>query len=85
MADSNQVISLGDQFQKVLERESMTHSVDGEAYSLYSLRHFYAVQMLRRGKANVFDIARNMGTSVHIIESYYGRSATSAVVAARLG
>lgn len=85
MADGNQVISLGDQFQKVLDRESMTHSVDGEAYSLYSLRHFYAVQMLRRGKANVFDIARNMGTSVHIIESYYGRSATSAVVAARLG
>lgn len=35
-----------DQFQKVLERENMTHSVDGEAYSLYSLRHFYAVQML---------------------------------------
>lgn len=84
MADRNQVISLGDQFQKVLDRENMTHSVDGEAYSLYSLRHFYAVQMLRRGKANVFDIARNMGTSVHIIESYYGRSATSAVVAARL-
>jgi len=85
MSDGNQVISLGDQFQKVLERENMTHSVDGEAYSLYSLRHFYAVQMLRRGKANVFDIARNMGTSVHIIESYYGKSATAATVAARLG
>jgi integrase len=85
MSDGNKIVSLADQFQKVLQMENINHNVDGESYSLYSLRHFYAVQMLRRGKANVFDIARNMGTSVQIIESYYGKSATSAVVAARLG
>lgn len=85
MSDGNKIVSLADQFQKVLQQEKITHNVDGDSYSLYSLRHFYAVQMLRRGKANVFDIARNMGTSVQIIERYYGKSATSAVVAARLG
>ena len=40
---------------------------------------------IRRGKANVYDIAKNMGTSVEMIERYYGRSATAATVAVRLG
>jgi integrase len=41
--------------------------------------------MLRRGQVNVFDIARNMGTSVQIIEDYYGKDATSLALATRLG
>lgn len=85
MADGNQVISLIDQFNKVIERAGISYNSDGEKYSLYSLRHFYAVQMLRAGKVNPFDIARNMGTSVQIIESYYGKHATSRVLATRLG
>jgi site-specific recombinase XerD len=85
MPDGNQVIALIDQFNKVLELANLSHNTDGEKYSLYSLRHFYAVQMLRKGKVNVFDVARNMGTSVQIIESYYGKHATSAVLATRLG
>jgi site-specific recombinase XerD len=85
MADGNQVISLGDQFQKVLAREKITHNVDGEAFSLYCLRHFYAVQMLRRGKATIWDISENMGADVGIIKKHYGRSAKSALLADRLG
>jgi integrase len=85
MVDGNKVITLMDQFNKVLELASLTHNTDGEKYTLYSLRHFYAVQMLRHGKVNVFDIARNMGTSVQIIEAYYGKHATSSVLATRLG
>ncbi|MCV2876097.1 hypothetical protein OE810_07455 [Rhodobacteraceae bacterium XHP0102] len=85
MPDGNKIITLIDQFKIVLERAQLTHNDDGEPYTLYSLRHFYAVQMLRKGKVNVYDISRNMGTSVQIIESYYGRHATSAVLAARLG
>ena len=65
MADGSPVITLIDQFNTVLEREGLTHNTDGEKYTLYSLRHFYAVQMLRHGKVQVFDIARNMGTSGH--------------------
>ncbi|OYU69224.1 MAG: hypothetical protein CFE28_03925 [Alphaproteobacteria bacterium PA2] len=85
MADGGQIISLADQFDKVLGQIGMKQNADGESLSLYSLRHFYAVQMLRRGKANIYDIAKNMGTSVEIIERYYGRSATAATVAVRLG
>ena len=84
MGDGNKIITLGDQFSKVLTLGDIVESVDGEAFSLYSLRHFYAVQMLRHGKANVYDIAKNMGTSVDMIERYYGRSATAAVVASCL-
>jgi len=40
--------------------------------------------MLRRGTASVFDIARNMGTSVQIIESYYGNDPTPIAVATKL-
>ncbi|MDC3264792.1 site-specific integrase [Planktomarina temperata] len=85
MPDGNKIITLIDQFNEVLKRENITHNADGEKYTLYSLRHFYAVQMLRHGKVNVFDIARNMGTSVQIIESYYGRHATAQELATRLG
>lgn len=85
MADGNQVISLGDQFQKVLASENLTHNFDGEAFSLYCLRHFYAVQMLRRGKATIWDLSENMGADVTIIKKHYGSSAKSALVADRLG
>src|ERR1700688_4211301 len=56
----------------------------GEKYSLYSLRHFYAVAALRNG-IGVFEVARNMGTSVKIIQEYYGKQATPTVFATRLG
>lgn len=85
MADGNKVISLIDQFNKVLEREGITHNAAGERYTLYSLRHFYAVQMISRSRADVFAIARNMGTSVQIIQDYYGKHATSRVLATSLG
>jgi hypothetical protein len=51
---------------------------------VYSLRHFYAVSALRNG-VGVFEVARNMGTSVQMIQEYYGKQATSAVFATRLG
>lgn len=85
MADGNKIVSLIDQFNEVLKLGGITHNKEGEKYTLYSLRHFYAVQMLRSGKVNVYDIARNMGTSVQMIEQYYGKHATSAVLATRLG
>jgi hypothetical protein len=56
----------------------------GEKYALYSLRHFYAVMALRNG-IGVFKVAGNMGTSVQMIQQYYGKQATPAVFATRLG
>lgn len=84
MKDGSQVISLIDQFLVVLGRANILENTHGERYTLYSLRHFYAVQMLRKG-VGVFDIARNMGTSVQMIEMYYGRQATPIALATKLG
>lgn len=85
MVDGHRVITLIDQFKVVLKQCGIEENRYEEAYTLYSLRHFYAVQMLRRSNVNVFDIARNMGTSVQIVEKYYGKDATPLALATKLG
>ena len=42
------------------------------------------MQGLRNG-IGIYDIARNMGTSVQMIQSYYGRQATPMTMATTLG
>lgn len=84
MKNGNKLITLIDQFQRVLESAGIATNSQGERYTLYSLRHFYAVRFLRKG-IPVWDIARNMGTSVQMIQEYYGRQATPAELATRLG
>jgi integrase len=84
MPKGNRIISLNDQFNSVLKQGGIERNGFGEKYSLYSLRHFYAVTALRNG-IGVFEVARNMGTSVQIIQDYYGKQATAAVFATRLG
>ena len=77
MRDGRRVITLIDQFDKVLALAGIIHNSHGDKYTLYSLRHFYAMLSLRR-RIGVFDVARNMGTSVQVIQSYYGRQARHA-------
>jgi len=84
MPDGSKVTTLIDQFNAVLEQAGVERNGFGEKYSLYSLRHFYAVMALRNG-IGVFEIARNMGTSVQMIQEYYGKQATAATFATRLG
>lgn len=84
MFDGSRIITLIDQFDEVLKQGGITHNSHGEPYTLYSLRHFYAVMALRKG-IGVFEVARNMGTSVQMIQSYYGKQATAQSFATRLG
>jgi integrase len=84
MPKGTKVISLNDQFNIVLKAAGIVRNGFGEKYSLYSLRHFYAVMALRNG-IGVFEVARNMGTSVQMIQQYYGKQATASVFATRLG
>jgi integrase len=84
MADGGKIITLIDQFDKVLKLAGIVTNSYGDKYTLYSLRHFYAVLSLRRG-IGVFDVARNMGTSVQIIQAYYGKHATPMKLATQLG
>jgi integrase len=85
MADGSKVTTLIDQLQTVLRSIDMETNRYGERYTLYSLRHFYATHLLRKGRVQIFDLARNMGTSVQIIEHYYGKHAQPADLVARLG
>ena len=84
MPKGTRIISLIDQFNMVLKQAGIERNGFGEKYVLYSLRHFYAVMALRNG-IGVFEVARNMGTSVQMIQQYYGKQATAAVFATRLG
>ena len=84
MADEARIITLIDQLDSALREVDLERSSFGEKYSIYSFRHFYAVNALRNG-FGVFEVARNMGTSVQIIQEYYGKQATAAVFATRLG
>jgi integrase len=63
MADGSKINSLIDQMNAALKEAGIERSSFGEKYSVYSLRHFYAVNALRNG-VGVFEVARNMGTSV---------------------
>jgi site-specific recombinase XerD len=84
MPDGSPIVTLIDQLTSALKEAGIERNSFGEKYSVYSLRHFYAVNALRSG-IGVFEVARNMGTSVQMIQEYYGKQATSAVFATRLG
>lgn len=84
MYDGRKVLNLIDQFDALLNLIKLKKSSNDKRFSLYSLRHTYAVNALRDGIA-VWDIARNMGTSVEQIHRYYGRQATPIKNATRLG
>ncbi len=84
MPDGSRIGTLIDQLDAALKEAGIEKNSFGEKYSIYSLRHFYAVNALRNG-VGVFEVARNMGTSVQIIQEYSGKQATPTVFATRLG
>ena len=69
MANGSKIITLADQFTKVLELADRKTNSAGDGFSLYSLRHYYAVMALRE-EISVDDVARNMRTSVDMIDKY---------------
>ena len=52
---------------------------EGMNRTIYSLRHFYGTQRLR-GNINPYILAKNMGTSVEMIEKFYGHILTPDIV-----
>jgi integrase len=82
MPDESPIVTLIDQQTSALREAGIDRSSFGEKYSVYSLRHFYAVNALRNG---IGVVARNMGPSVQMIQEYYGRQATASVFATSAG
>lgn len=84
MEGGRKIITLADQFRAFLERHDLAQNGRGEAFSLYSLRHFYAMRAYARD-TDVFTMSRNMGTSVQMIQQYYGKGAVPDSKARKLG
>ena len=59
-------------FEQVLNEAGVLRGSDGKKQVPYSLRHTYATMRISEG-VSVFQLAANMGTSVEMIESFYGK------------
>jgi hypothetical protein len=65
------------QFNAALERAGLkTDPFTGMSHSIYSLRHTAICMriILSEGKVNIFNLAKNAGTSVEQIERFYARN-----------
>lgn len=69
--DGTPMINWGRTYTNFLKSINLYLSDDGKPRPPYSLRHYYATRRLMEG-VNVYDLARNMGTSVKQIENHYG-------------
>jgi integrase len=58
-------------FQNLISKAGVEFDSRGRRRTIYSLRHTYATFRLREGTHH-FHLAQNMGTSVKMLEQYYG-------------
>jgi hypothetical protein len=65
------------QFKELMTRASIeTDSITGKKHTIYSIRHTAICMriILSGGKVNIFNLAKNAGTSVDQIERFYARN-----------
>lgn len=67
-------------FKSVLNYAKVPVEVDGKARTIYSLRHFYATRRLSK-EASAHLIAKQMGTSIEMLEKHYSHVISSKVAA----
>jgi len=70
--DGKPILNFKNSFQQALKGAGVLYSSDGKKRVPYSLRHTYATMRLSEG-VSVFQLATNMGTSVEMIEKFYGK------------
>jgi integrase len=69
--DGKPVGSFKKGFQNLISTACVEFDSHGQRRTIYSLRHTYATFRLREGTHH-FHLAQNMGTSVKMLEEYYG-------------
>ena len=67
-------------FASLLKFAEVPVERDGKARTIYSLRHLYATRQLSK-ETSPFLLARNMGTSVEMLEKHYGQVVTASLAA----
>jgi len=70
--DGKPIASFKRSFRETLDKAGVLYGPDGSTRVPYSLRHTYATMRLSEG-VSVFQLAANMGTSVEMIELFYGK------------
>lgn len=71
--DGAEIGSFKKSFQTLLEKCGVETDSFGRKRTIYSLRHTYATFRLHEG-VNHYILSRNMGTSVKMLEDYYGHT-----------
>jgi len=72
-ADGSAIGSFKKSFQSLIREAKVEHDSHGQKRTIYSLRHTYATFRLHEG-VHQFTLARNMGTSVAMLEQFYGHT-----------
>lgn len=67
-------------FKSLLKYAGVPVELDGKPRTIYSIRHYYATQRLR-DETNPLLLARQMGTSVEMLEKHYVQTTTAEVAA----
>jgi len=71
--DGTAICSFKRSFQTLLRKAKVETDTFGRSRTIYSLRHTYATFRLLEG-VNHYALAKNMGTSVAMLEQYYGHT-----------
>lgn len=71
-------------FRKVLSALELTDDRYNRPRTLGSLRHTYAMNQLVKLRTDIALLAKNMGTSVDVIQNYYGKHFASSMRASEL-
>ena len=78
--DDTRVGSFKKSFSALLEKLEIEYDSNGNKRTIYSLRHTYATFRLQEG-VHQFILAKNMGTSVAMLEKHYGHTSNVASAA----
>lgn len=78
--DGKQIISFKNSFKSLMKFAEIPLERNGMTRTIYSLRHFYATSRLER-ETSSFLLAKQMGTSVEMLEKFYGQTTVNAETA----
>ena len=76
--DGKSIHSFTKGFNALIKEAGVEFDSNGQRRVVYSLRHTYATFRLHEG-VNAYTLARNMGTSVKMLESFYGHTSNRAM------
>lgn len=78
--DGSPIGTMKRSFLSLLDFAGVSPHRDDGIRTIYSLRHFYATQRLSH-ETSPFLLAKQMGTSVEMLEKFYGQTVTSTLAA----